>query len=164
MNDQFVYFLNLRWLSIKLFYVGLSDNRQFAEYTYQIVVRVSTPEVSVSQCGSNLSLITREFLRALDNQIGSLDNCIMLSPGFCNTLVGTIRIKCIERSTSLLVRTRVGCDIVTLPLWVHRVSPTLCLIHFIVQRINACGVVVFDGIKCVWIQLTLWILIQEIAT
>lgn len=81
----------------------------------------------ITQSYIDLILSNRSLACTLCNQVGCFDYRIVLVPGISYTLVGTIRCKSFEGSTSLLVRTRVGCDIITLPLWVHRVGPALCL-------------------------------------
>ena len=68
----------------------------------------------ITQSYINLILSNRSLACTLSNQVGSLDYRIVLVPGISYTLVGTIRCKSIEGCTSLLVRTRVGCDIITL--------------------------------------------------
>ena len=117
----------------------------------------------ITQSYIDLILSNRSLACTLSNQVGSLDYRIVLVPGISYTLVGTIRCKSIEGSTSLLVRTRVGCDIITLPLWVHRVGPTLCLVYSVIQCVNTCCQVIFAIEEVIWGQLSLRFLIQEVS-
>ena len=150
LNDHFVNFCNFCRLSIQLVNVCICDDRYFTEYTYQIEVRICTPIVGITKGYVLLFLWAIHISCSIYNQVSSLDHRIMQIPCICYTLVGTLRCKSIKSRTSLLVWTRVGCDIITLPLWVHRVGPALCLVDSFVQSVNTCSKVIFCKEELLW--------------
>ena len=62
-------------------------------------------------------------------------------PGILRTLVVVGRAEGVQFGTRLLVRARVGGDVISLPLRIHRVGPRLCLVHLLIDRIHT-------GVQC----------------
>ena len=65
-------------------------------YEQSAIKRITTSDVL-------LYFRCRGFVCTFKNEVASLDKTIVLIPGICNTLVGTIRTETIEGCYSLLV-------------------------------------------------------------
>ena len=132
-HDELVYVFHLVGLLVRCGDGRRGDERQRSEDAHEIIVGVGAPIFRVAYGDVLLRVAHGGVARRFNNQVGCLDNGVVVFPGGGHALVVVCCAERVQLCASLFVRAGIGSDVVALPLRVHHVGPALCEVHLLIE-------------------------------
>ena len=161
-DNEFVHPFHVGQLRFAAVRFAVQADGQRAEDAHQIEVGIGTPEVGLSEGDVAFGGRSLRATGIVDEVVGQLDDLVVLIPCSHHALVVGRCAESIELCAGLFVRSRVGCDVIALPLGVLHVGVRLRLRHLREQGVDAHVEFVLRGVERLGSEASFGFLIEEI--
>ena len=161
-DNEFVHAFHVGQLRFAAVRFAVQADGQRAEDAHQIEVGIGTPEAGLSEGDVAFGGRSLRAAGVVDEVVGQLDDLVVLIPRSHHALVVGRCAESIELCAGLFVRSRVGRDVIALPLGVLHVGVRLRLRHLREQGVDAHVEFVLRGVERLGSEASFGFLIEEI--